>query len=299
MAGGLVAGGMVSDPPEMARRVFGARLELAAAYVELLVTTGIDHGLVGPREAPRMWERHVVNCALAAPAFQPDAEVADLGTGAGLPGLVLAIARPDLRLHLIEPLHRRIVWLERTVELLALENVVLLEGRAEVYAGRLAVRHTTARAVARLDALSRWSAPLLAPGGSLVALKGSGAAAELAADWPAMRRAGARAARVCGYGESGLLWSSSVAQDDPPKSNAPFDGAGVGAGAEAGAPAGSDKPVTDEGSGDDVTRVVIVDFVHGPAPSARQERTRGQSRPTSKRGRSRSGGDRPRRARGR
>ncbi len=299
MAGGLVAGGMVSDSPEMARRVFGARLELAAAYVELLVTTGIDHGLVGPREGPRMWERHVVNCALAAPAFQPDAEVADLGTGAGLPGLVLAIARPDLRLHLIEPLHRRIVWLERTVELLGLENVVLLEGRAEVYAGRLVVRHTTARAVARLDALSRWSAPLLAPGGSLVALKGFGAAAELAADWPAMRRAGARAARVCGYGERGLLWSNSVAQDDSPQSNSPLTGAGVGGESWAGAASGSDKPVTDEGSEDDVTRVVVVDFAHGPARQVRHERTSGQSRQASERARSRSGAERPRRTQGR
>lgn len=289
---------MMIDPPEVARRVFGARLELAAAFVELLVTTGIDHGLVGPREAPRMWERHVVNCALAAPAFQPDAEVADLGTGAGLPGLVLAISRPDLRLHLIEPLRRRIVWLERTVELLGLENVVLLEGRADAYAGRLAVRHTTARAVARLDALSRWSAPLLAPGGSLVALKGSGAAAELAADWPAMRRAGARAARVCGYGESGLLWSDSATPDDLSKPNVPLNVAG-GGGAGAGVAPGTDEPVTDEGSGHGVTRVVLVEFADGPASSARRERTGGQSRPTSERGRSRSGADRPRRARGR
>ncbi|HRW18990.1 MAG TPA: 16S rRNA (guanine(527)-N(7))-methyltransferase RsmG [Dermatophilaceae bacterium] len=176
--------------------LFGGRLDLAQRYVDLLVTTGIDHGLIGPREAPRIWERHVINCAVAAPFFGTGTTVADLGTGAGLPGLVLAIARPDLTLHLVEPLHRRIVWLERTLAELALTNVVIHEGRAEALHGDLRVDHTTARAVARLAALTRWSMPLLSPGGSLIALKGTTAQVELEQDWPAMRSSGAAQARV-------------------------------------------------------------------------------------------------------
>lgn len=202
------------DVPELARRVFGDRTELAAAYVRLLVTTGIEHGLVGPREAPRMWQRHVVNCALAEPAFAPGASVADLGTGAGLPGIVLAIARPDLRVHLVEPLQRRVGWLRRSVAELGLGNVEICEGRAEAYAGRLRVRHTTARAVARLASLTEWSVPLLEPGGTLVAYKGASAAAELEADWPAMRRAGATSSVVRVYGEDLLDRGTSSGESD-------------------------------------------------------------------------------------
>ncbi len=186
-----------SEPtPSVAGRLFGARLSLAEQYVAALRSTGIEHGLVGPREADRMWERHVINCALAAGSFDPDSAIADLGTGAGLPGIVLAIARPDLHVHLVEPLHRRIVWLERTVAALHLTNVTLHEDRAESVAGQLQVRHTTARAVARLAALTLWSRPLLAEGGSLIAVKGASAETELAADWPAMQRAGAGRAQV-------------------------------------------------------------------------------------------------------
>ncbi len=186
----------VPATPPAARVIFGDRLGLAERYVGLLATTGIDHGLIGPREGPRLWDRHVLNCAVAAPLVDPAATVADLGSGAGLPGLVLAIARPDLRLHLVEPLHRRIVWLESTVRTLGLDHVELHEGRAQAWSGRLRVRHTTARAVARLAKLGPWSAPLLEPGGSLVALKGAGAQTELEQDWPQLRRAGAVRARV-------------------------------------------------------------------------------------------------------
>ena len=187
---------------DAASELFGPRLPVAERYVEELRTTGIDHGLVGPREADRMWERHVLNCALVAPLFEPDSPIADLGSGAGLPGLVIAIARPDLQVHLVEPLHRRIVWLERTSSELGLDNVTLLEGRAESFAGRLQVRHTTARAVARLAALTAWSASLLDVGGSLLALKGASAPIELSTDWIAMRRAGASQADVHLLGES-------------------------------------------------------------------------------------------------
>ena len=109
-------GALPPPTPVAARALFGDRAEVAEHYVAILADTGISHGLVGPREAPRLWERHVLNCAVVHPLFAPDTEVADIGSGAGLPGLVLAIIRPDLHLHLVEPLQRRTVWLRRTVE---------------------------------------------------------------------------------------------------------------------------------------------------------------------------------------
>ncbi|GMA87065.1 hypothetical protein GCM10025868_23150 [Angustibacter aerolatus] len=118
-------------PPEVAHRVFGARLDLAVAYVEHLVTTGIEWGLVGPREAPRIWERHVLNCAVMADLVPEGATVADIGSGAGLPGLALAIRRPDLDVTLVEPLLRRTTWLEHVVADLDLEHVRVLRARAE------------------------------------------------------------------------------------------------------------------------------------------------------------------------
>lgn len=92
------------------------RLPLARRYADLLATTGISHGLVGPREAPRLWSRHLVNCAVMHPLLPEGATLVDIGSGAGLPGLALAVARPDLRIHLVEPLLRRTAWLEVAVE---------------------------------------------------------------------------------------------------------------------------------------------------------------------------------------
>lgn len=157
--------------------MFGDRLALAQRYADLLATTGIAHGLVGPREAPRLWERHLVNCAVMESLVPQDETVIDIGSGAGLPGLVLAVARPDLRLHLVEPLLRRTTWLEAAVDALGLDNVTVHRGRAEDVDLRAPV--VTARAVASLDKLVRWSFPLLDPGGRLLALKGEAAAAEL------------------------------------------------------------------------------------------------------------------------
>ena len=114
-----------------AEAVFGERLPLAERYVQHLATTGIERGLIGPREVPRLWARHVLNCAVVQEYIAPNASVADVGSGAGLPGLCLAIARPDLKLTLIEPLERRVIWLNEVVEDLGLEYVTVLRSRAE------------------------------------------------------------------------------------------------------------------------------------------------------------------------
>ncbi len=179
----------VPSTPPTATEVFGAHLAQAERYVALLADTGISHGLIGPREGPRLWERHVLNCAVVSPLLAEDAIVADLGSGAGLPGLVLALMRPDLNMHLVEPLHRRIVWLKAAVAHLGLTNVTLHEARADAVVGTVDADYVTARAVARLDKLGRWAVPLLPRGGHLVALKGESAADELAEDLPRLQRA--------------------------------------------------------------------------------------------------------------
>jgi len=186
--------------PALAGAVFGPRLVLAEEYVRLLADTGIEHGLLGPREAPRLWDRHVMNCAVIAPGFAPDSDVLDVGSGAGFPGLVLAIARPDLRIGLIEPLQRRARWLQRTIGDLALSNVVLHNGRADSLWGKIRARHATARAVAPLGTLAMWCLPLLEAGGSLLALKGENVAAELSADRRDIERLGGRRLRIESYG---------------------------------------------------------------------------------------------------
>lgn len=169
--------GEAPPPPAEAERVFGDRLALAQRYADLLATTGISHGLVGPREAPRLWERHLVNCAVMHPMLDQGQAVADIGSGAGLPGLVLAVVRPDLDVHLVEPLLRRTTWLRTAVDDLELGNVTIHRGRAEDVT--LAVPVVTARAVASLEKLIVWSFPLLRPQGRLLALKGESAQAEL------------------------------------------------------------------------------------------------------------------------
>ncbi|HEX8496687.1 MAG TPA: 16S rRNA (guanine(527)-N(7))-methyltransferase RsmG [Actinomycetales bacterium] len=177
-------------PPSAAGDLFGDRLDLAQRYVQHLATTGVEWGLIGPREVPRLWDRHVLNCAVLQELIEPDVQVADVGSGAGLPGLVLALCRPDLRLVLVEPLLRRVEWLTRVTDDLQLGNVEVRRGRAEVLAGSVQVPVVTARAVAPLDRLVRWGLPLLQPGGQLLAIKGRTAAEELERTAPAVRRAG-------------------------------------------------------------------------------------------------------------
>jgi 16S rRNA (guanine527-N7)-methyltransferase len=183
--------GLPPPPPPGAAQIFGERLALAERFTAILADSGVSHGLVGPREIPRLWERHVLNCAVIHPAIAADQMVIDVGSGAGLPGLALAIARPDLDLHLVEPMLRRTTWLSGAVDQLGLTNVTVHRGRAEEFWGVLRAPVVTARAVARLGELAAWCLPLLLPGGSLLAIKGSSVEEEVKADRASLRRLGA------------------------------------------------------------------------------------------------------------
>lgn len=192
------------SPPPSARAVFGERLMLAERYREILASDGITRGLIGPREVPRLWDRHIVNCAVIADVIETDESVIDIGSGAGLPGIPLAIARPDLRVVLVEPLLRRSTFLEEVVGELGLD-VTVVRGRAEEKTVRAAVGTAdvvTSRAVAPLERLAQWSAPLIGVGGRLVAIKGATAAEEIERDRDRVGRLGLSGLRVetCGAG---------------------------------------------------------------------------------------------------
>lgn len=174
----------------LAERLFGDRLALAEQFVGLLATASVERGLIGPREVDRLWERHLINCALMEEALPADARsLADVGSGAGLPGVVLAIMRPDLRITLIETMQRRALWLEEVREELGLEYDVL-RSRAEELHGEESFDVVTARAVAALGKLATWTLPLVREGGELIAMKGSSAAEEIDAAAKALRRLG-------------------------------------------------------------------------------------------------------------
>lgn len=190
--------------PTAAEQVFGERLDAARRYADLLAGAGVERGLIGPREVERLWERHVLNSAAVGELIEPGARVVDIGSGAGLPGLPLAIARPDLRVTLVEPMLRRSEFLAEAVADLAVE-VSVVRGRAEDPAVCAAVGGADAvvsRAVADLVKLTRWSLPLLRPGGRMLALKGERAAAEVTEQRAAMARLGATGVEVvrCGAG---------------------------------------------------------------------------------------------------
>lgn len=187
-----------------AQAVFGARLDLAERYVTHLATSGIERGLLGPREVPRLWNRHVLNCAVVGNLIGPDAAVADVGSGAGLPGLTLALARPDLRLTLIEPLERRVVWLNEVVDDLGLDNVIVVRTRAELAADEITADVVTSRAVSALDKLARLSIPLLHGSGEMLAIKGRSAADEVEKATKVIRKLGGRETEILTVG-GGLL----------------------------------------------------------------------------------------------
>lgn len=175
--------------------MFGSAWPQLLLYADLLTDVGVARGLIGPREVPRLWERHLLNCAQISPAFTADARVCDLGSGAGLPGVVLALARPDLQVTLLEPLLRRCTFLEEVVAELALDQVRVLRGRAEEQSAGV-YDAVTARAVAPLARLAGWGLPLCRPGGMLLAMKGAGGAEELETAQRALERLGARSARM-------------------------------------------------------------------------------------------------------
>lgn len=188
--------------PEQAREVFGDRFADAVRYAELLAEAGVQRGLIGPREVPRLWERHILNCAVLSEAVPEGVTVCDVGSGAGLPGIPLALVREDLNITLLEPLLRRTNFLTEVVELLGLNHVTVVRGRAEEVLGKLAPVHVvTARAVAPLDRLATWGIPLLRPYGEMLALKGDTAEEELKASATALSKLGAVETSILQVGE--------------------------------------------------------------------------------------------------
>jgi 16S rRNA (guanine527-N7)-methyltransferase len=191
--------------PEQAHAIFGDRFADAVRYAELLADVGVRRGLIGPREVPRLWERHMLNCAVLSDVVPADVSVCDVGSGAGLPGIPLALARPDVRITLLEPLLRRTTFLDEVVTLLGLDNVTVVRGRAEEMIGNLSpVDVVTARAVAPLDRLAGWGLPLLRPHGEMLALKGDTAEDELKAARAALSKLGAVESAVVQVG-AGLV----------------------------------------------------------------------------------------------
>jgi 16S rRNA (guanine527-N7)-methyltransferase len=182
----------VAEQLDIAREIFGEQFPLINRYVDILASTGVDWGLLGPREADRLWDRHILNSAALSGLIAPGRSVVDVGSGAGLPGIPLALLRPDLRVTLMEPLLRRATFLTQTVEKLGIEDrAEVIRSRAEDHDGKYDV--VTSRALAPLDRLIGWCNPLRARGGMILALKGSSAADEVAAAMPRLESANLKA----------------------------------------------------------------------------------------------------------
>ncbi|MET4051914.1 16S rRNA (guanine527-N7)-methyltransferase [Frigoribacterium sp. PvP054] len=158
--------------PAVATEIFGDRIDVVRSYVSDLAQHGEELGLIGPLELPRLWTRHIVNCGLLAPLLVAG-RVGDIGSGAGLPGLVLAAARPDATLVLIEPMERRVDWLTAEAERMGLDNVEVVRGRAEEVQLDGWLDQATARAVSALSKLIPLTAPLVKTGGQLLLMKGA------------------------------------------------------------------------------------------------------------------------------
>ncbi len=182
----------VPVPPAAAREIFGSRLPLAEQYAQLLIGPGVERGLVGPAEAVRVWDRHLLNCAAVADLIPVPCSLVDLGSGAGLPGIVLAMLLPEAEVTLLDPMARRALFLTECVEALGLPNAAVRRGRAEDLAGQIAADVVVARAVAPMDRLAGMAAGLAKPGGLVLAIKGAGAADELLRAQPVLRQLGAR-----------------------------------------------------------------------------------------------------------
>lgn len=190
-------------PPPSAAAVFGAELGRAGAYAAMLATRGVKEGLIGPREVPRLWDRHLLNCAVVAELIgEQSRTLVDIGSGAGLPGVVLAMLRPGLHVTLLEPMERRCRFLADCLAELGLGNATVRRGRAEDAAlGDLRADVATARAVAPLGRLAELAVGLVRPGGMVLAIKGGTAAEELRKARPVLRRIGARGAEVVRAGQ--------------------------------------------------------------------------------------------------
>lgn len=206
-----VPGGAPPGPPADAAGVFGDALEQACLYRELLATDGVTRGLIGPRETERLWDRHLLNCAVVAELLPERGVLVDIGSGAGLPGVVLAMLRPSLDVILLEPLLRRSVFLEECVATLRLSNATVVRARAEDKAAvHIKADVATARAVAPLDRLVGWAARLLRPGGELLAIKGQSAEEEIEAARGVLSRLGVRSAEVLQAGQGRVISATTV-----------------------------------------------------------------------------------------
>jgi 16S rRNA (guanine527-N7)-methyltransferase len=195
--------------PASAASVFGPALPAAVTYAGILATRGVEQGLLGPREVPRLWDRHLLNCAVVAELIERRrGTLLDLGSGAGLPGLVLAMVLPDTAVILLEPMERRCRFLAECVTELGLANVSVLRGRAEDITLRTDV--VTARAVAPLSRLAELAIGVAKPGGMVLAIKGRTAAEELKAAGPVLRRIGARDAQVVRAGQGKVVPATTV-----------------------------------------------------------------------------------------
>jgi 16S rRNA (guanine527-N7)-methyltransferase len=197
-------------PPEAARELFGVRLPAAEAYARLLAGPGVERGLIGPAEAARIWDRHLLNCAVVADLVPERCRLADLGSGAGLPGLVLAMLRPLTAVILVEPMARRTAFLAECAEQLGLNNVEVRRARAEELAGQIRADVVTARAVASLDRLAGPASGLARPGGLVLAMKGTSAAVELRRSMARLQEIGATQIGILRLGEGTIAEPTTV-----------------------------------------------------------------------------------------
>lgn len=207
--------------PAWVAELFGQRAGLIGDFAEMLAEQGIRRGLIGPREVPRIWERHIGNSAVVSQVVPEDASVIDVGSGAGLPGIPLAIARPDLEVVLIEPMLRRTTWLQEVVDELGLVHVRVVRGRAENLVGQERAQLVTSRAVAPLGKLARWCFPLVQSGGAMIALKGSTAQEEVDRDGQEIDEAGGGPAEVIQVGSPPLAEATYVVRSAKVRDVAP------------------------------------------------------------------------------
>jgi len=198
----------IEQEPAAAAAIFGDRIDVARRFADALGQHGEERGLIGPLEPPRLWSRHILNSAVIAPLFA--GRVGDVGSGAGLPGIVLAIARPDVEWILIEPMERRVAWLSEQVGALGLDNVEVLRARAEDWERGPVLDAVTARAVSALRTLVPITAPLVRDGGELILLKGTSATNEIEAAEKQLRKFKVKNARVEIIGEDLLPEPSRV-----------------------------------------------------------------------------------------
>lgn len=204
-----MTGSVSRETPPLVEKLYPRAAVRLSAYAELLATQGTLRGLIGPREVPRLWDRHLLNCAVLERLVPEEASVADIGTGAGLPGIVLALVRPDVEVALVEPLLRRTTFLEEAVETLGLDNATVVRARAEELP-RASYDVVTSRAVAPLGKLAGWCLPLCVEGGLMLAMKGSSAEEELDASERELNALGAELWHIHQLGVDELAQPTTV-----------------------------------------------------------------------------------------